>query len=186
VRLVANYIDGNPERLRVAYAAKQAWPQVSRQIAIAFLNELERTLQAELGKNWRTTNPQDRVFTRWNAFHLYKEHWANRHYIALHPEYSEGRGFSMGVMKKGEDVPRIAGLAKLESLAETYHGNLNRDEWEWCGNVRQEYVDWDNLEALEKLQEKSEALEYFVDYFIRIKDQCEGIIDDGYPNGPGS
>ncbi len=43
----------------------------------------------------------------------------------------------MGVLKKGKDVPRIAGLDSLKTgLAETFHGRSNPDWWKWCGCVK--------------------------------------------------
>lgn len=127
VRLLANYIEEKPERLRVAYAARQAWLQVREWIAIRFLDELERTLHAELSGGWETTNPRGRVFSKYD-FHISKREWEDRHFIALYPEHGEGRDFYMGVLKKGKDVPRIAGLDSLKTgLAETFHGRSNPD-----------------------------------------------------------
>jgi len=182
VKLVASYIGENPARLRVAYATRQAWLQVRERIAAEFLDELWRALHAELGDGWEVTNPRAAVFSGYD-FHIAKRGWENRHFIALYPEHGEGRGFSMGVMKKGKGVPHIERLESLRmGLAETYHGQANPDWWEWCGYVKPEYENWDNPEALEKLQEKGEAIEYFKQYFLRIKDRCEGVIDGTYGN----
>ncbi len=84
VRLVANYIEEKP--------ARQAWFQVREWIAIRFLDELERTLHAELGGGCETTNPRGRVFSRYDI-HISKREWEDRHFIALYPEHGEGRDF---------------------------------------------------------------------------------------------
>jgi hypothetical protein len=49
--------------------------------------------------------------------------------------------------------------------------------WEWALPVDRQYLSWNVPDSLEKLAAKDDALDYFVGWFLKMKELAELIID---------
>lgn len=143
-----------------------------------FLDELENNLTKYLTDAWEIKNKlKEDIFEKWKRFYIAKKEWKENYSIGIGPEYRQAKGYIIGVKKQPESEPFQGG--KLTTLLnENYRQGKCSKKWEWQQWLDSPYLNWDNEEALIKMYRKDEAVNYFKENFLRIKEIVSPLIDE--------
>jgi hypothetical protein len=176
-RMIVDYICNQPSnRLRIAHSVASTLREVQRRIVKDFQTALEKRLTADFGDAWQVTHiREEQLLEKWNVFKVSKGQWGGRFAPALSFEGQNCVGLTFGIFKSDQNAPHIPGLrSRMDQIV------VGREwpHWEWEFPVAHEYKDWSVPGALERLAEKDEALNYFADWFLKIKSAAEPSIDD--------
>jgi hypothetical protein len=182
VALVVNYVRKSPtDNLRVAYTVRQSWSEVVHDIVANFLGSLEDRLRQQLGDEWEilTVESEELLVRYKKVLSVSKRTWNRRHGISLEFERSECAGLTFGLYKEHDagalPTPDLYDAMVKETGAPCHLENS--PHWEWWVPVDRVYQDWNVPEALERLACSPEALNYFANWFLRMKKIAEPLID---------
>jgi hypothetical protein len=135
-------------------------------------------MKEQLDNQWIVINQlKENPFDRYKGFFVAKKGWRDNYEIGISSERYGARGFIIGVKKNEKSQPIDGG--KLKSLIDDkYKPGSASPLWEWYQWIEYIYGNWDNEEILIKMYKKDEAVNYFKEHILRIKEIVEPVVDE--------
>lgn len=177
--LIIDYALQNEDNLKIIISIMNSFDKIREKIIVPFLEAFEKTLQESLNDKWLIKNElKENLFELYKGFYIFRNDWKGDYSIGFSCERRLARGFIIGVAKNDKIEP-IGGGKLKEVLDENYIKGLASKNWEWYRWLEPPYLNWDNEDVLIKmLFKKEEAVNYFREHLLRIKEIASPLIDE--------
>lgn len=181
-QIILDYVFESEKITLVALKVIDVGADIRSKVIENFLQRLVARLREEMGHlpgQWQVThNAQGGALVHWWKVSVRKDGWRGLYEIALSPEANGPRNFIIGVTNAWERIKRRADEGRIAAvMQEEYRLGRTSNWWPWYLFVSRPYVDWTVFEALEKLHQGSEAVDYFVTELMKVARLAAAVLD---------
>jgi len=179
--LIIKYALQSPENLRVALLTCESYDDLKKTVVSAFAEKLERRLRKKLREEWIVTNElRDSCLRAWHGIYISKNAWQLLDISIRLETEANARRFFAGIRCPQANRPKSLNEQQLREELTEKKGKNNK-WWIYYYDVADKYKNWTNADTMCLLHDESsqeEALDYFINEFLELKNLVADKIDE--------